>query len=179
MQSATPTKHTSDTGKGWTGYDTVNHGCKSKDGEDEMIFEQLQEKIGQQDKTDWHQHSNGGGWVHKSATVDASAYIGENAIVLSGEDTCALPYTCALPSPQVSGNAWVSGDAWVKSPLFIVGSRHSLTNARHGYIQIGCHCKTIDWWLENYKDIGKKEGYTEEEIAEYGAYIKLFKKVGK
>jgi hypothetical protein len=79
----------------------------------------------------------------------------------------------------VSGNARVSGDAWEKSPLFIVGSRHSLTNAKHGFIQIGCHCKEIKWWQENFRDIGKKEGYTPDEIEEYGAYIDLFVKVGK
>lgn len=36
-----------------------------------------------------------------------------------------------------------------------------------------------EWWAENYKDIGKKEGYTEAEIAEYGHYIELFQKIGK
>lgn len=80
---------------------------------------------------------------------------------------------------KVHGDAWVYGDAWDKSPLFVIGSRHSLTNAKHGYIQIGFHCKTVKWWVENYKDIGKKEGYSEEEIAEYGAYIELFKRIGK
>ena len=30
---------------------------------------------------DWGQHPNGGGWVKKTVNIDASAYIGEAAIV--------------------------------------------------------------------------------------------------
>jgi hypothetical protein len=40
---------------------------------------------------DWTQHANGGGWVYKTAKVDASVYLYGNA--------------------QVSGNAQVCGDA--------------------------------------------------------------------
>jgi hypothetical protein len=80
---------------------------------------------------------------------------------------------------QVSGDARVYGDAWEKSPLFIVGSRHSLTNAKHGHIQIGCLCNTFKWWAGHYKAVGKQQGYTPAEIKEYGAYIALFSKVGQ
>ena len=129
-----------------------------------MTFAELQVKIGQQVESEWHQHKNGGGLVHKKATIGASAYVGENAVVFSG---------------QVFGDAWVSGDAWEKSPLFIVGSRHSLTNAKHGHIQIGCLCNTFKWWAGHYKAVGKQQGYTPAEIKEYGAYIALFSKVGQ
>ena len=141
-----------------------------------MTFQELQSRIGAQIKADWRKHDNRGGWIHKSATVDGGAFIGERAIVFSGR---VYGDARVFGNARVYGDARVSGDAWVKSPLFIVGSRHSLTNAKHGYIQIGCHCKTIDWWLKNYKDIGQQEGYTSEETKEYGLYIQLFKRIGK
>ena len=79
----------------------------------------------------------------------------------------------------VSGNAQVYGNAWENSPLFIVGTKHSLTNCKKGYIQIGCHCKEISWWVKNYEMVGKREGYSADEIKEYGEYIKLFSIIGK
>ena len=147
-----------------------------------MTFLELQEKIGTQNKADWHQHKNGEGWVHKEAQVNDSVYIGENAIVFSGilyGNAWVSGDAQVYGNARVYGDAQVYGDAWEKSPLFILGSRHSLTNAKYGHIQIGCHCKEIKWWQENFRDIGKKEGYTPEEIEEYGLYIELFAKVGK
>ena len=40
------------------------------------------------------------------------------------------------------------------------------------YLKIGCELHHKPYWLENYKDIGKKHDYTDEQIAEYGKYIK-------
>ena len=135
-----------------------------------MKFSELQEKIGTQIESDWHQHKNGGGWIHKSAKVDASAFIGGSAIVW-GQVYC---------DAQVYGNARVYGDAWEKSPLFILGSRHSLTNAKKGYIQIGCKRETFSWWLStDGSAFAKDVGYTPDEIAEYRLYVKLFQKIGK
>jgi hypothetical protein len=71
------------------------------------------------------------------------------------------------------------GDAWGKSPLFVVGSRHSLTNSKKGHIQIGCKCATFDWWKQNGREFALANGYTEDEIAEYTALVKLFCRVGK
>jgi hypothetical protein len=85
----------------------------------------------------------------------------------------------------VSGHAWVYdnaqvfGDAWKKSPLFIIGSRFSLTNCKKGHIQIGCKCETFAWWKKNGPKFAKENGVTPDEIEEYRAYIELFCKVGK
>ena len=147
-----------------------------------MTFKELKQKIGPQEKSDWAKHKNGGGWVNKNATVDESAYVGEGAIIynawVSGKARVS-GNAWVYGNAMVSGDARVSGSAWEKSPLFIIGSKHSLTNSKHGHIQIGCHCKTFEYWKENYKRIGEIEGYTKEEIKEYGEYIKLFKKIGK
>jgi len=68
---------------------------------------------------------------------------------------------------QVSGDAWVYGDAqvygiakvfgdaWNKSPLFVTGSRFSLTNCKKGHIQIGCECHSFSWWKKTWPCTGE------------------------
>ena len=68
---------------------------------------------------------------------------------------------------------------WTTSPLFIIGSRFSLTNCKHGHIQIGCLCNSLKWWKENGLVLAKENNFTEAEVAEYEAYIDLFEKVMK
>ena len=58
---------------------------------------------------DWHQHSNGGGWVYKTASVDESADLG--------------------PKAWVSGNAQVSDKAWVSGNARVYGNARVLGNA--------------------------------------------------
>jgi hypothetical protein len=41
--------------------------------------------------------------------------------------------------------------------------------------KIGCKTQSLQEWVENYKEIGKKEGYNEFEIQAYGSTIKHFK----
>ena len=87
---------------------------------------------------DWHQHSNGGGWVYKTAHVDETAYLNPTSIV-SGD---AWVYGNARVSGDawVYGNARVSGDAWEQSPLYIQGSKHSLTLCSLTQIAVGVSC---------------------------------------
>ena len=42
-----------------------------------------------------------------------------------------------------------------------------------GYGSIGCFRRTYDEWLADYAAIGAANGYTPEEIAEYGQFIAL------
>jgi hypothetical protein len=46
----------------------------------------------------------------------------------------------------------------------------------NGRIKIGCHDYPIEYWLENYKQIGKAAKYTKEEIKLYGSIIKFISK---
>ena len=57
---------------------------------------------------------------------------------------------------------------------FAVGAfgRHTAI-AAGGYIVIGCERHDYDWWLANYEACGQRNGYTPEEIADYGAWIQL------
>ena len=42
-----------------------------------------------------------------------------------------------------------------------------------GVIKIGCISLSTKEWLDRYKEIGDKEGYSSEEIEAYGDFIKL------
>lgn len=64
-----------------------------------------------------------------------------------------------------------------KSILSFIGEKHPLIYFKHGntyYFKIGCMTFTIDHWLENFEEIGKKEGYSIGNIKLYGDVIKLF-----
>ena len=73
----------------------------------------------------------------------------------------------------------VYGNAWEKSPLQIQGTRHFVNFCAKGILKIGCHELKIDVWLKKFKTIGKENGYTEEQIKEYGLYIELAKKLNE
>ena len=98
-------------------------------------------------ESEHHQHENGQGWIANTAKVEKTVYVGPNARVY--------------------------GNAWEQSPLYIQGSRHSLTLASYTEIAIGCHLHTITFWEYNYQSIGEAEGYSEHEVEEYLGYIRL------
>jgi len=45
------------------------------------------------------------------------------------------------------------------------------------YINIGCERHTLEHWLTHYKEIGKKNSYSDDEIEVYGMFIKLCNKL--
>jgi len=56
--------------------------------------------------------------------------------------------------------------------FFHTGDRYEDGN----YLKIGCHGFSLKYWLDNYKKIGEKEGYSKEEIKRYGRIIKMLQK---
>jgi len=54
-----------------------------------------------------------------------------------------------------------------------------LTNAKPGYLRIGCQCLTFSDWRKLGPRLAEENGFTPEEIAEYAAYLDLFEKIGK
>lgn len=74
---------------------------------------------------------------------------------------------------RVSGDAQVFGDAWEVSPLQIQGTRHFVVVCAYGKLAIGCMEHEIAWWKEHYRGVGRSEGYTKAQIAEYRNYIEL------
>ena len=142
-----------------------------------------------------HPHKNGGGWVANTVTIDDSVYVAPNAWV-SGDarvygnarvsgDAWVSGNAQVSGNARVSGNAWVYGnaqvfgDAWVETPLFIQGTRHGISNSKHGYLSIGCVTLTFAEWKKQFRAIGKREGYTTAQIKEYGLHIAYAIKVGK
>ena len=55
--------------------------------------------------------------------------------------------------------------------LRIQGSRHEI-NAIDDDVRVACERHQLAWWLEHFAKVGAAEGYTEQEIAEYGAHLK-------
>jgi uncharacterized protein YjbI with pentapeptide repeats len=51
------------------------------------------------------------------------------------------------------------------------GRHHAV--AAGGHISIGCQRHTYAEWLEHYEKIGRDGGYSNDEIADYGAWIRL------
>ena len=59
-----------------------------------------------------------------------------------------------------------------KAVLTFLYNKHTACYFGDGNIQIGCHKKTIAEWLESYKEVGKSNNYTDDEIEKYGKFIK-------
>jgi hypothetical protein len=127
---------------------------------------------------------SGNAWVFGDARVSGNARVFGDARVSGNAwvfgDARVSGNARVFGDAWVSGNARVSGDAWETSPIFIIGSRLSLTNSKHGHIQIGCECHPFEWWTgTEARALAKAHNFTQSEISEYEAYIELFKKIGK
>ena len=113
----------------------------------------------------------GNAWVYGDARVSGDAKVCGNAMVFDDAKV--------FGDARVCGDARVSGNTWTKTPLHIHGTRHCLTNSKHGHITIGCRTETIEWWLsEEAEKFAKENGYSYGDIQEYKEYILLIKKVG-
>ena len=50
--------------------------------------------------------------------------------------------------------------------------QHTAYFTYNNHIMIGCEYHTISHWLENYKEIGRINGYSKSQIESYGNFIK-------
>ncbi len=160
-----------------------------------ITFKQLQEKLFWMEvkESEWHQHPKGNGWVQNSAHVDDTATVegivygdawvhgdarvyGDarvhgNARVYGNAQVHgnAQVYGDAwvYGNAQVYGNAWVYWNAWSFSPLQIKGSVHFVTTSSRTEISVGCQKFNVDTWEKTYALVGKANGYTPDQIAEY------------
>ena len=53
----------------------------------------------------------------------------------------------------------------------IHASRHAIVVIGDD-VRIGCHRKPLAEWLETFEAVGRQNGYTEAEIAEYGGWLR-------
>lgn len=87
-------------------------------------------------------------------------------------DYCKLGDGCELGECCELGNG-----CKVPKSLFISASHHSVSYWGYDAIQIGCKKYTISEWQKHFREIGKAEDYSEEQIDEYGFYIDLIAKL--
>ena len=119
----------------------------------------------------WGKAGDLGGWVQKDENIQGFAWVSDNAQVYGNAQVSGNAWIYG--DAQISGNAQVYGGAWGTSPLQIQGSRHTLTECKKGFLQIGCKCYTFEEWELHFEAIGKAEGYSEDQIQEYKSYIDL------
>ena len=87
-------------------------------------------------------------------------------------------YGCELSNGCELGNYCKLGNGCkVPKSLFISASQHSVSYWGYDAIQIGYKKYTISEWQKHFREIGKAEGYSEEQIDEYGFYIDLIAKL--
>lgn len=84
---------------------------------------------------------------------------------------------------RVYGDAWVYGDArvyggyWTFAPLQIIGTRHVLRVCDDkGTVKVRCIQMNIKDWLKTFGAIGNDNGYTKDQITEYGMYLDICNK---
>jgi hypothetical protein len=152
-------------------------------------FEELNSILGGNEvEGNWSQHENGGGWKYKSAVVEATAFLHPFAIVYGKIGSGAEIGSDAKigSGAEIGSGAKIGSGAgpiigvWDKSPLFIIGSKHGVCNAKAGHIQIGCMTRPFAWWITPEADaFARANYYTEEEIKEYRSCIELMTKLGK
>ena len=142
-----------------------------------------------------------GGWIEKESNLSqyGNAWIYGNARVYG--NACVSDDARVFDDARVSGNAWIYGDAWIYGnarvsddarvygnarvfiglwrsddiiELQIKGSMHEVNSPDGRLIRIGCQEHSPKHWLSHFEVIGKKNGYSCEQIKEYKMYIDLF-----
>lgn len=119
----------------------------------------------------WGKAGTKGGWVEKEENIHPDTY--EQQTEISGGEI----WGDAVIRGGVIRGGVISGGDWKKAPLQIQGTRHFVNISEKGKLKIGCKDFTFDFWLKNFKEIGKAENYTADEIKEYELYINLAAKL--
>ena len=92
----------------------------------------------------WHQHSNGGGWVEDSCSVDATSYIHEQSVVrnYSIVDNSTVRNYSTVDHSIVDHS---TVDHWIvkRSPLMIFGLLFEANEVNSEMVKIGCKVLSI------------------------------------
>ena len=150
-----------------------------------MNFDVVKQKYPSAVETDWHQHTNGGGWVANSASVPESVHISECATVgywatvgygatvgywATVGDGARVGYGATVGNRARVGEEATVGDGYRGDILYIsTATGHSITATREAahMVQIGCRRMTIEEWIEKADAIGRAEKYSPATIAVY------------
>ena len=103
-------------------------------------------------------------------TVDADTLRGAD---LRGADLRGADLRGAdLRGADLSGAGLRGADLRCKQYICqIHASRHAIV-AIDDDVRIGCYRKPMAEWLETFEAVGRENGYTEAEIAEYGGWLR-------
>ena len=71
-------------------------------------------------------------------------------------------------------NADLSNTILPKDRFIFQGNNKHQIIAEDGYIKIGCKRMKAEEWISSFEKIGTENGYTKEEIADYGDFIKWY-----
>lgn len=82
-------------------------------------------------------------------------------------------------SITIGNEATIGDGASIGKTIFITGSRNPVNYYGLDVIHIGCIRKTIAEWQEQYREVGREDGYSYEQIREYGAYIQMIAELHK
>ena len=105
----------------------------------------------------------------ENVTIRNNVTLGDNVTV---GDNVTLGHRVTLgDNVTIGNNVTVRNKSIIDFVLSITGTRHPVIYYGSDEIAIGCHQLTIQTWLENYAEIGNRNGYTPEEIEEYRGYI--------
>ena len=119
-------------------------------------------------------------------TIDADSLSGANLswadlreANLSGADLCGADLREADLSGAYLCGADLRGADLSQCEQYVAviqASRHSIVVINDD-IRIGCQRMTLVDWLERFEAVGREAGYTEQQIAEYGIYLRAIRDV--
>jgi carbonic anhydrase/acetyltransferase-like protein (isoleucine patch superfamily) len=102
--------------------------------------------------------------IREGTSIGAGAWIGDGAKI--------GPYATICEGAKVNADT-----DYAASPLYIVGTRHPVCEVAPGVLAVGCEEHSIADWLAWAESIGRRNGYTPAQIAEYTAYFELAAKL--
>jgi hypothetical protein len=76
---------------------------------------------------------------------------------------------------ELGPKRWAS----IGKTIFITGSGNTVNYYGLDVIHIGCIRKTIAEWQQQYREVGRENDYSDEQIREYGAYIQMIAELHK
>jgi carbonic anhydrase/acetyltransferase-like protein (isoleucine patch superfamily) len=117
---------------------------------------------------------SGNAEVYGNAWVEGNARVYQDALVRG--DAEVYGEAEVYGNARVSGNAEVYGkDIVTKRTITISGLPRDNITVTDNHVTIGCKQRTLEYWLENYKEIGREHKYSEKEIECYYLQLQSFK----
>lgn len=101
--------------------------------------------------------------IKQGSTIRYKAFLDNGSIIGGKSDIGNESVLCA--------GAIVDDDTILTVGFFVNGSKNQMCYVGNGKISINCQTNTIDWFKENYEQLGVDNNYTPEEIQEYYGYI--------